>query len=269
MNTEEEYLNAINEILTNHRPTGLDYVIDDAHWWTDVQRQAMVLTNDSEQYAIFFRYIGEIKDLHFWVRHLSCKNWVGKEMLEELVSVWERWRSGGLVPSPKMDDVLPPREDAMLASEVLATWLGNGVTATALNHDPLPFNLKYKDYKTNTTPELMAVSEAAERDNKAFTPPETCGSCKHTGKHSHADWTYGHRPSWWVCAQCKSVWACSCRTPDDDGNCDHCGRKMSQEAVDAYREEEAKRWALSQSLMVVNDGSIELELNEYRTINEL
>jgi hypothetical protein len=265
MNTEEEYLNAINEIIENQSSDCCDRVIPDAHWWTDLNRQSMVLTNDREQYAIFFRYIGGAKDLHYWVRHLSGKHWVGKETLEEFVRVWQDWRDGKTVACrlvKSRERTVP--ENGMLASEVHAIWLRYETSDNILRNDLLAMKLRRGDYRINTTPELMAISESFERNTMMTNnPPESCTSCKDYGIDSHMDWTFGHRPGWWVCAQCKSVWACRCRTPDDDGNCDQCGRKMSREAIDAYREDEAKEWAFSQSLIVANDGSIELELNEY------
>ena len=61
----------------------------------------------------------------------------------------------------------------MKASEIYATWLRYGVSDDILRRELLVSKLHGGDYETNTTPELMAISEASECENKAFAvPPE-------------------------------------------------------------------------------------------------
>ncbi|MFZ1005876.1 MAG: hypothetical protein WAN65_03505 [Candidatus Sulfotelmatobacter sp.] len=250
INTENEYLKAVNEITNNQTSDYCDSVIPDAHWWTDTERKSIVLANDRDQYVIPFHTIDSAEGLHRWVEHLSHKNWVGKGTLEDLVAVWQQWIGGKTVARTLVNfrtRTIP--ENGMLASEVYATWLRNGVSGNILKDDLLVLNLHRGDYRISTTPELMAISESFEHDTtRTNNPPELCASCKDTGLDSHVDWTYGHRPGWWVCAQCNTVWACRCRTFDEDGNCDYCGRKGGGEAVAAYNNGKAREWAYARSL---------------------
>ena len=248
MKAKIEYLKEVNEITNNQTSDYCDSVIPDAHWWTDTERNSIALTNDRDQYVIPFQTIESAEGLHYWVEHLSHKNWVGKETLEDLVNVWQQWRDGKTVGRTLVKSrarTIP--ENGMMASEVYATWLRYRV-AEILRDDMLVVNMHRGDYRTGTTPELMAISESFEHDTTMTNPPEFCTSCKDTGAESELDWTFGHRPGWWVCAQCKTVWACRCCTLDADGNCDYCGRKGSEEAVAAYREMEVKERAYAQSL---------------------
>jgi hypothetical protein len=209
-----------------------------------------VLTNDRDQYVIPFHTIDSAEGLHRWVEHLSHKNWVGRGTLEDLVSVWQQWRDGKTVARTFVKSRIRAIPDnGMMASEVYATWLRYGVSDKILKDDLLVLNLRRGDYKIKTTPELMAISESFEHDTTMTNnPPESCTSCKDTGADSELDWTFGHRPGWWVCAQCNTVWAPRCRAFDEDGNCDYCGRKGSDKAVAAYREKQAMDRAHVQSL---------------------
>ena len=250
MKSKIEYLKEVNEITNNQTSDYCDSVIPDARWWTDVERKSIVLANDRDQYVIPFHAIASTEGLHYWVEHLSHKNWVGKETLEDLVNVWQQWIGGKIVARTLVNfrtRTVP--ENGMMASEVYATWLRYGVSNKILKDDLLVLKLQRGDYRINTTPELMAISESFEHDTTVTNrPPGSCTSCKDYGIDSHVDWTYGHRPGWWVCAQCKTVWSPRCRAFDEDGNCDYCGRKGSEKAVAAYREKQAIERAYVRSL---------------------
>lgn len=129
----------------------------------------------------------------------------------------------------------------MKTSEVVAVWKRYGVSEEQLRHTLLGYGL-YEvgvDNNLRTTSELMAISEAFEKDNaQQKNAPQDCTSCN----GDLEDWTYGHRPDWWVCAQCRTVFPHYCEVPDAVGKCRTCGRLMSVEAIERhYAEVRAER----------------------------
>lgn len=138
----------------------------------------------------------------------------------------------------------------MKASEVYATWLRNGATPESLKYDYLVVQLfgAKGDYETNSTPELMAISEAVERRGQWYSGLNaTCPNCDLDNKN-RGGWEYGHRPNWWVCPECKSAIPCPCRFPDEEGHCTNCGRKMTPDAIADYERKEAEELAHRKSL---------------------
>jgi hypothetical protein len=91
---DEQYFYAIDEIIANHSPEDIRYVLTDAHWTADMEKKAMVLLDDQEQYVIPFTNVPTASKLYDWVEHLSRKEWIGQEALAEFVSVWQSWREG-------------------------------------------------------------------------------------------------------------------------------------------------------------------------------
>jgi hypothetical protein len=168
----------------------------------------------------------------------------------------------------------------MKASEIHSIWIRNGVGKSLRKHNYLALELRYiGDHETRTTTELMALSEQAELQNKTVVvPPETCTSCYGDGSAATSDWTYGHRPNWWVCSQCNTVLPCHCHrpdadgnskgfpTPDENGNCGWCGRELSELAKACLREKEALAVAAERTW---ERAAVESKVEEQRRIRVL
>ena len=147
----------------------------------------------------------------------------------------------------------------MNAVDLYNIWSENGVPDSLLKKQLLTRNIcgeifkgKYYagkgDHEIDTTPELVARSADFELfQEKCVAAPATCTSCHGDGK----DWTYGHRPNWYVCAQCRTVIPCLCHNPDrngysrwsarpeDNGKCGECGRTLTELGIARIREAEA------------------------------
>lgn len=136
----------------------------------------------------------------------------------------------------------------MKASEVIATWKRHGATPSTLKHEVLVYGLANgDDRETNSTPELMALSEEFERSNLPHVKaPKECTSCNGDENDAEMDWTYGHRPRWWICAQCKTVFPHRCDEPDESCCCKDCGRLMSDEAILWYETENLRPVPIAQ-----------------------
>ena len=128
----------------------------------------------------------------------------------ELIAVWNKHRA----PLPR--------------SDIYLTRLMNG----------------HGDDETGTSMELISLSERFERESLPFTPaPSTCTSCNGdaNGDEVSADWVSGHRPRWWVCRQCHTVFPHRCDTPNESGHCWECGRKMNWDAILLHNLKEDRR----------------------------
>ena len=155
----------------------------------------------------------------------------------------------------------------MKALELYSIWADNGVPDAILKKQLLTINIfgeifkgKYYagegDHEIDTTPELVALSADFELfQKKCVAAPETCTCCHHDESTLANEWTYGHRPNWLVCAQCKTVLPCHCHNPDRNGNnvlytrsdengkCRDCGRPLTELGLARIREAEALKEA--------------------------
>jgi hypothetical protein len=155
----------------------------------------------------------------------------------------------------------------MKALELYSIWAENGVPDAILKKQLLTRNIfgeifkgKYYagegDHEIDTTPELVARSAHFELfQEKCVAAPATCTSCHHDESTVANEWTYGHRPNWYVCAQCETVLPCRCHNPDRNGNsewyalpdengkCGECGRTLTELGIARIREAEALKEA--------------------------
>jgi hypothetical protein len=151
----------------------------------------------------------------------------------------------------------------MKALELYSIWAENGVPDAILKKQLLTRNIfgeifkgKYYagegDHEIDTTPELVALSAHFELFQETFVaPPKTCTSCHHDESTPATEWTYGHRPNWFVCTQCRTVIPCLCHNPDrngystwsarpdENGKCSQCGRTLTELGLARIREAEA------------------------------
>jgi hypothetical protein len=129
------------------------------------------------------------------------------------------------------------------------------------------------DYEIDTTTELVRRSEDFEvMQETVVAAPESCTCCHHGESTLANEWTYGHRPNWYVCAQCETVFPCRCHNPDrngnsgwyalpdEDGKCSECGRLLTELGLARVREGEAlKKLELRQGETRVAEQKVKKE----------